>query len=75
MVVLGDSFAEGWGAAYGRRFTEHLREHKHHLDPKHWPVKSGLRAHAINWDMSGKLQLAQMETAYVEPDLAYTLPV
>jgi lysophospholipase L1-like esterase len=26
VVVLGDSFAEGWGAAYGRRFTEHLRE-------------------------------------------------
>ena len=29
-----------------------MREHKHHLDPKHWPVKSGLRAHAINWDMT-----------------------
>jgi hypothetical protein len=23
------------------------------LDPKHWPVKSGLSKHAINWDMSG----------------------
>lgn len=29
-----------------------MREHKHHLDPKHWPVKTGLRAHAINWDMT-----------------------
>src|SRR5262245_7246024 len=26
VVVLGDSFAEGWGAAYGRRFTEFLEE-------------------------------------------------
>jgi lysophospholipase L1-like esterase len=26
VVVLGDSFAEGWGAAYGRRFTELLHE-------------------------------------------------
>ena len=23
------------------------------LDPKHWPVKSGLSKHAINWDMTG----------------------
>jgi len=22
------------------------------LDPRHWPVKTGLRTHAINWDMS-----------------------
>ena len=26
VVVVGDSFAEGWGAAYGRRFTEHLHQ-------------------------------------------------
>ena len=29
-----------------------MREYKHLLDPKHWPVKTGLRSHAINWDMS-----------------------
>lgn len=29
-----------------------MREYKHILDPKHWPVKTGLRAHAINWDMT-----------------------
>jgi hypothetical protein len=23
------------------------------LDPKHWPVKSGLGKHAVNWDMTG----------------------
>ena len=30
-----------------------MRTYKERLDPKHWPVKSGLRAHAINWDMTG----------------------
>ena len=30
-----------------------MRKHKDRLDPKHWPVKSGLAKHAINWDMSG----------------------
>lgn len=36
-----------------------MRKYKNHadgtprLDPKHWPVKSGLSKHAINWDMSG----------------------
>lgn len=30
-----------------------MRKYKDRLDPKHWPVKSGLRAHAINWDMTG----------------------
>jgi hypothetical protein len=29
-----------------------MRLYKDRLDPKHWPVKSGLRAHAINWDMT-----------------------
>lgn len=30
-----------------------MRNHKEDLDPKHWPVKSGLGKHAINWDMTG----------------------
>lgn len=30
-----------------------MREYKDQLDPKHWPVKSGLGKHAINWDMTG----------------------
>lgn len=29
-----------------------MRKYKDRLDPKHWPVKSGLQKHAINWDMS-----------------------
>lgn len=30
-----------------------MRNYKDRLDPKHWPVKSGLRSHAVNWDMTG----------------------
>lgn len=29
-----------------------MQKYKDKLDPKHWPVKTGLRVHAINWDMS-----------------------
>lgn len=29
-----------------------MREYKDRLDPKHWPVKSGLSKHAINFDMA-----------------------
>ena len=29
-----------------------MRTYKDQLDPKHWPVKTGLRVHAINWDMT-----------------------
>lgn len=29
-----------------------MQKHKDDLDPKHWPVKSGLRTHAINFDMT-----------------------
>lgn len=29
-----------------------MQTYKHRLNPKHWPTKTGLRAHAINWDMS-----------------------
>lgn len=30
-----------------------MRTYKDRLDPKHWPVKSGLAKHAINFDMTG----------------------
>lgn len=30
-----------------------MRKYKDRLDAKHWPVKSGLGKHAINWDMTG----------------------
>lgn len=30
-----------------------MRTYKDKLDPKHWPVKSGLAKHAINFDMTG----------------------
>lgn len=36
-----------------------------------WVLDQFTKWHAINWDMSGKLQLAQMDTAYVEPDFGY----
>jgi hypothetical protein len=29
-----------------------MRKYKDRLDPKHWPVKTGLAKHAINWDMT-----------------------
>lgn len=29
-----------------------MQKHKDTLDPKHWPVKSGLSKHAINFDMT-----------------------
>lgn len=29
-----------------------MQTYKDRLDPKHWPTKSGLRKHAINWDMT-----------------------
>ena len=34
-------------------FDKWMREYKDRLDPKHWPVKSGLRKHAIDFDMTG----------------------
>lgn len=39
-----------------------MQKHKETLDPKHWPVKSGLRKHAINWDMSS----ADRTKAFIE---------
>jgi len=30
-----------------------MRKYKDRLDPRHWPVKSGMNTHAINWDMTG----------------------
>ena len=38
-----------------------------------WVLEQFTKWHAINWDMSGRLQLAQMETAYVEPNLDYQI--
>ncbi|MDO8526321.1 MAG: aldehyde dehydrogenase family protein [Deltaproteobacteria bacterium] len=38
-----------------------------------WVIDQFTKWQAVNWDLSGKLQLAQMETAYVEPDLKYTI--
>lgn len=29
-----------------------MQKYKDRLDSKYWPVKTGLRAHAINWDMT-----------------------
>lgn len=34
-------------------FDRWMRTYKERLDPKHWPVKSGLSKHAINFDMTG----------------------
>ena len=38
-----------------------------------WVLDQFTKWHAINWDMSGKLQLAQMDTKYVAPDLGYRI--
>ena len=38
-----------------------------------WVLDQFTKWHAINWDMSGKLQLAQLDTAYVEPDLNFRI--
>lgn len=39
-----------------------------------WVLDQFTKWHAVNWDMSGKLQLAQMETAYIQADMGYKLP-
>jgi aldehyde dehydrogenase (NAD+) len=38
-----------------------------------WVLDQFTKWHAVNWDLSGKLQLAQMDTAYVAPDLSYRI--
>lgn len=38
-----------------------------------WVIDQFTKWHAVNWDMSGKLQLAQMDTAYITPDLGYRI--
>lgn len=39
-----------------------------------WVLDQFTKWHAVNWDMSGKLQLAQMETAYISADMGYKIP-
>lgn len=38
-----------------------------------WVLDQFTKWQAVNWDLSGKLQLAQMDTGYVEPDLDYAI--
>jgi aldehyde dehydrogenase (NAD+) len=38
-----------------------------------WVIDQFTKWHAVNWDMSGKLQLAQMDTEYVEPNLDFRI--
>lgn len=38
-----------------------------------WVLDQFTRWQAVNWDMSGKLQLAQMDTDYIQADLSYTI--
>lgn len=40
-----------------------------------WVLDQFTRWQSVNWDMSGKLQLAQMDTGYVSADLEYRIPV
>jgi hypothetical protein len=53
-----DANDEGDASYWMPYLDQWMRDFKNHpdgtprLDPKHWPVKSGLRTHAINWDMS-----------------------
>ena len=39
-----------------------------------WVLDEFTRWQSMNWDYSGRLQRAQMDTATTEPDLAYRLP-
>ncbi len=38
-----------------------------------WVLDQFTKWHAVNWDMSGKLQLAQMDTGYVEADTSFKI--
>ncbi len=38
-----------------------------------WVIDQFTKWHAVNWDMSGKLQYAQIDTAYVEANLSFTI--
>jgi hypothetical protein len=38
-------------------FDDWMRDYKDKLDPKHWPVKSGLRRHAVMFDMTSSDRL------------------
>lgn len=38
-----------------------------------WVIDQFTRWQAVNWDLSGKLQLAQMETGYIEPNLKFRI--
>ncbi|MDO8494216.1 MAG: aldehyde dehydrogenase family protein [Deltaproteobacteria bacterium] len=38
-----------------------------------WVIDQFTKWQAVNWDLSGKLQLAQMHTAYVKPNLNYKI--
>jgi len=38
-----------------------------------WVLDQFTKWQSVNWDMSGKLQLAQMDTAYIEPEMAYRI--
>lgn len=36
-----------------------------------WVIDQFTKWQSVNWDMSGKLQLAQMDTQYVEPEMGF----
>jgi aldehyde dehydrogenase (NAD+) len=38
-----------------------------------WVLDTFTKWQAVNWDLSGKLQLAQMDTDYIEPNLNYKI--
>ena len=38
-----------------------------------WVMDQFTKWQAVNWDMSGKLQLAQLDTGYVEPNLGFRM--
>ena len=40
-----------------------------------WVLDQFTRWQAVNWDLSGKLQLAQIETTYIKPDLNFKIPI
>lgn len=51
-----------------------MRVYKDRLDPKHWPVKTGLQKHAVNFDMTGpERQKAFIQAAELTVDDFETL--
>ncbi len=39
-----------------------------------WVIDQFTKWHAVNWDISGRLQKAQMDTGYISSNLTFAIP-